>query len=96
MVQAGGEGSEGGAATSYLPGPHHQRRRQLQPEKRSGSGRWGAWFRRRSFKKKSLRPLILMQYEYLYSWLGWAYLAKKAPIATTFKICISHRKKWAL
>jgi hypothetical protein len=32
------------------------------------------------------------------SWLGWAYLTKKAPhaattpIATAFKICISHRK----
>jgi hypothetical protein len=35
-------------------------------------------------------------------WLGWAYLAKKmphaatTPIATAFKICMSHRKKWAL
>jgi hypothetical protein len=35
-------------------------------------------------------------------WLGWAYLAKKVPHAATtpivpaFKICISHRKKWAL
>jgi hypothetical protein len=31
-------------------------------------------------------------------WLGWAYLAKKVPhaattpIATAFKICISHKK----
>jgi hypothetical protein len=37
-------------------------------------------------------------------WLGWAYLAKKVPHATTtpivivtaFKICISHRKSGLL
>jgi hypothetical protein len=35
-------------------------------------------------------------------WLGWAYLAKKVPraatmpIATAFKICISHRKNGLL
>jgi hypothetical protein len=35
-------------------------------------------------------------------WLGWAYLTKKmphvatTPIATDFKMCMSHRKKWAL
>jgi hypothetical protein len=35
-------------------------------------------------------------------WLGWAYLANKlphtatAPIATSFKICISHRQNGLL
>jgi hypothetical protein len=35
-------------------------------------------------------------------WLGWAYLAKKmphaatTPIATAFKICMSHRKNGLL
>jgi hypothetical protein len=39
-------------------------------------------------------------------WLGWAYLTKKMPHAATtpivtafkcnIKICMSHRKKWAL
>jgi hypothetical protein len=37
-----------------------------------------------------------------HAWLGWAYLTKKVlhaattPIATAFKICISHRKNWLL
>jgi hypothetical protein len=34
------------------------------------------------------------------TWLGWAYLTKKVPhaattpIATAFKICVSHRENW--
>jgi hypothetical protein len=38
----------------------------------------------------------------VYLWLGWAYLIKKVPhaattpIATAFKICMSHRKNGLL
>jgi hypothetical protein len=46
--------------------------------------------------------LYFRAWAYYCVWLGWAYLTKKVPhaatmpIATAFKICISHRKNGLL
>jgi hypothetical protein len=73
----------------------------LARKKTSGASRWPESKGR--FQKEIKAPgwsrSVLRQKTI---WLGWAYLTKKAPhaattpIATAFKICISHRKNGLL